>query len=147
MGKKDFVMLKVENIGVTQGLLDIYSKGANTDVRRQQNNIKDTYTPTAKEEDKRYSFDGLTVTENNKKRKYTKPVLISENLPAGAKFVINAKNSETEKPNFIDTEFSGDLTYQLLQNINKDIQKQIEILNKYNLSKVNRLIKTINPNI
>jgi len=137
-------MLKIDNITSPQGVYDYYSKYTNSDNNiLQQGIIKDTFSKSTNKEEVTYSFSGINYSKDSFNS--LSPILnkASENLPAGSRYL--AKTIATEKQNDLDekTGFTTDLTLKLLQYINKDIRKQIEILNKYNLSKVNKLIKSI----
>jgi len=141
-------MLKIDNNIATQAVYDLYTRNSGSEINNnlQQTAAKDTFTRSTETEDKRYSFNTAATKETTKSFN-PKVVKVSENLSAGTRFSIKSLENDKYKRSAIDEEFSGDLTYQLLQNINRDIQKQIDILNKYNLSKVNRLIKSIDSSI
>jgi len=135
-------MLKVDNNILTTPNLSNYfisnNKGENN--INQLNSQKDIYIPSNNQNDYTYSFN-KTNSSNKANNTINKKIKVSENLPASSKFIV--KTTLNQNNDNYPIEFTGNLTYQLVQYINKDIQKQIEILNKYNLSKVNRLIKPI----
>jgi len=136
-------MLKVDNnILTTQNLSNylLYNNKSENNIN-QLNSQKDSYIPSNNQTDSTYSFIKTNTNNPTKKINNNNNIKVSENLSAASKFIV--KSSLNKNDNSYPIEFTGNLTYQLVQYINKDIQKQIEILNKYNLSKVNRLIKPI----
>jgi hypothetical protein len=169
MGKKDKNMLKIDNINSTQNILETYTKSTNSDTYSLlKGTAKDTYVHSSGDEDIRYSFTNSTIPsksvdffntntankQNNvtetssteekskfptkKEPKNKLSTVIDESKP-----LTNFIGPDIENTSYYDDNNTGDLAYQMLKNISKDIQKQIEFLSDYNLSKVTNIFNTI----
>lgn len=133
-------MVKIDNILSSQNWNNYLISNTKTDNENNQISIqKDSYIKTNSLKDERYSFAQTSNQKTTEKTVKKLPLKVSDSLPAASKFIIKSTKNQDSYP----IEFTGNLTFQLVQYINKDVQKQIDILNKYNLSKVNRLIKSI----
>ena len=157
-------MLKIDNINSTQSILETYTKTANSDTYSiqdtyslQKESGKDTFTRSTSEKDIRYYFPN---TNNNNKTNNYLPQTKTENqsiLPAkfednkklntsttdNSKSLTNLIGPDIQNINNDEKNNKNSISYQVLQNIDKDIKKQIELLSQYYIVKVSDKIKKI----
>jgi hypothetical protein len=138
-------MLKVDNITSSQNILNYYTKTSNSETTAPQKiTNKDVFIKSTNDKDLRYSFSFINNTKDSNNYKIIDSSKTNSILVNGSKNITNLIGPDIEKVSYSPTdEFSGDLAYQLLININKDAKRQIKILDKYNLFNTMNLVSSL----
>ena len=166
-------MLKIENINSNQNKIENFVKQKNSDTNSlNKGTVKDIFTRSTVEEDIRYTFpktnnssklNGLLNTDNTNKTGYLLntekdeektlyPIAKDEENKLStvyddSKNITNLIGPDIENTGYYDDKFTGDLTYQMLKNISKDIEKQIEFLSVYNFTKVTAYVNSMEQSL